>query len=87
MRILIIEDETLLARHLKNLVTEIEPSAKTEAVINSVTSAVQWLKQNEQPDLILMDIELADGQSFEIFEQMEVMSPVIFTTAYDEYAL
>lgn len=87
MRILIIEDETLLARHLKNLVTEIEPSAKTEAVINSVTSAVQWLKQNEQPDLILMDIELADGQSFEIFEQMEVKSPVIFTTAYDEYAL
>ena len=87
MRILIVEDEPLLVKHLIKLLAEAEPSAKVCGSTNSIASTVQWLLNNEEPDLILIDIELADGQSFEIFEQAHVKSPVIFTTAYDEYAL
>ena len=87
MKILIVEDEILLAKQLKSLVTGIEPAAEVVAHTISVQNTVQWLQENDAPELILMDIELADGQCFEIFKQITVKSPVIFTTAYDEFAL
>ena len=87
MHILIVEDEPLLVKHLVKLLADVEPAAQVAGSTNSIASTVAWLSTHEKPDLILMDIELADGQSFEVFEKMEVKSPVIFTTAYDEYAL
>lgn len=87
MNVLIIEDETLAAERLGKMVKEIEPATVIPAVLVSITSAVEWLKANPAPDLILLDIHLADGLSFEIFRLVEVASPVIFTTAYDEHAL
>ncbi len=87
MRVLIIEDETLAAKRLCKMVEEFYPEIKVEAVTDSIQSSVEWLNSFAHPDLILMDIELADGQSFEIFNQVEVKSTIIFTTAYDEYAI
>jgi two-component system LytT family response regulator len=87
MTVLIIEDETAAARRLEKMVLEIEPDAIISEKPDSVESAVEWLSTNPAPDLILMDIHLADGSSFEIFDHLEVTSPVIFTTAYDEHAL
>lgn len=87
MKILIIEDEPQAAKRLETLVHELLPSAHVLDKIDSVKKSVQWFKNNPPPDLALMDIQLADGISFQIFEQCEVKSPVIFTTAYDEYAL
>ena len=87
MNVLIIEDEPLAASRIEKLVKEIKPGANVPDKIDSVKRSVEWLKNNPAPDLILMDIQLADGISFQIFEQCEVKSPVIFTTAYDEYAL
>jgi DNA-binding LytR/AlgR family response regulator len=87
MRILIIEDEPQAAKRLSTLVHELVPQAEIVAKVDSVKRSVEWLSTNTQPDLILMDIQLADGLSFEIFQNVNVKSPVIFTTAYDEYAL
>lgn len=87
MQVLIIEDELLLARQLKKLLLEIDPAITVSAITHSVEESVQLLQQQPAPDLILMDVELADGQSFEIFQQVPVTAPVIFTTAYDEFAL
>ncbi|HEY5823331.1 MAG TPA: response regulator, partial [Cyclobacteriaceae bacterium] len=87
MNVLIIEDEPLAAQRLEKIVKELKPGIKVVDKIDSVKRSVEWLKKNEAPDLILMDIQLADGISFQIFEQCEVKSPVIFTTAFDEYAL
>jgi two-component system response regulator LytT len=87
MTILLIEDETIAARQLKNMVLQAEKEATVVGMLDSVESSVHWLTTNPAPDLILMDIELVDGQSFEIFSQIDVTSPVIFTTAYDEFAL
>lgn len=87
MRIVIVEDEPLLAKKLQKMVLELEPEAEIEAITNSIASTVKWLQLNGCPDLFLMDIELADGQSFEIFRQVEIKCPIIFTTAYDEFAL
>jgi DNA-binding LytR/AlgR family response regulator len=86
MTILIIEDEPLAAQRLENLVKELVPEATIAAQLDSIARAVAWLTQHT-PDLILMDIQLADGISFSIFDQCQVQSPVIFTTAYDAYAL
>ncbi|MFV0529811.1 MAG: LytR/AlgR family response regulator transcription factor [Flavobacteriales bacterium] len=86
-KILIIEDEKPNADRLKRLLLEMKPQLEILAVIESVSNAVDWLVQNENPDIILMDVRLSDGLSFEIFNQTEVESPVIFTTAYDEYAV
>ena len=86
MDILIVEDEPQAAQRLQMLAGELIPDAHILARIDTVTKAVQWLKSN-RPELIFMDIQLADGLSFHIFEQVKVESPVIFTTAYDEYAL
>ena len=87
MKVLIIEDEELAAKKLRKTLESIEPSAEVVGVTDSIRSSVNWLERNNAPDLILMDIELADGQSFEIFDQANVKSTVIFTTSYDEYAL
>lgn len=87
MKILIIEDEQAAARRLQKLLADINPGHEIMGVVSSIESAVNWLQSNESPDLILMDIHLADGSSFEIFEKISVTAPVIFATAYDEYAL
>lgn len=87
MNILIIEDEQPAADRLMKMLKEVEPAAVFPAVLDTVRSSVEWLTQNTSPDIIIMDIHLADGQSFSIFQQVQISSPVIFTTAYDEHAL
>jgi len=87
MKVLLVEDEPLAAQRLETLVKSLEPSVTILAKLDTVKRTVEWLKSNPPPDLIFMDIQLADGVSFLIFEQCEVKSPIIFTTAYDEYAL
>ena len=87
MQILVIEDEKLAADRLIALITDIEPTAQVLKSIESIKAAVKWLISNPHPDLIFMDVQLADGLSFEIFDKVEVEVPVIFTTAYNEYAL
>ena len=87
MNYLIIEDEQYNAELLKSLIEKSDNSAVLLAILPSIQESVEWLLTHPQPDLIFMDIRLADGLSFEIFKQTEIKSPVIFTTAYDEYAL
>jgi two-component system, LytTR family, response regulator len=87
MNCLIIEDEKVAAERLLGLIKNYDQSIEIIGIIQSVKNAVKWLNTNQAPDLIFMDIQLADGLSFEIFEQTIVKAPVIFTTAYDEYAL
>lgn len=87
MNALIIEDEELAVRKFRKLLTEVDPTLDILAVTGSIEDSVDWLNGNPAPDLIFMDIELSDGQSFEIFERVDVRSTVIFTTSYDEYAL
>src|SRR5246127_3300775 len=87
MNILIVEDEDLAVKKIQKTLLSIQETAVVAGVTDSIKSTVEWLQQNPAPDLILMDIELADGQSFEIFKLIDVTSPVIFTTSYDEYAL
>ncbi len=87
MKILLIEDEELTARKMQRMLSEIEPHAHLLGTIGSVEESVEWLQSHPAPDLILLDIELSDGQSFDIFNQVKVNCPVIFTTAYDEYAI
>lgn len=87
MKVLIVEDENLLAKQLTKLISTVEPGADIVGRTTSIQSTVQWLSNNASPELIFMDIELADGQCFDIFNQTVIKTPVIFTTAYDEYAL
>ncbi|MEO5998410.1 MAG: LytTR family DNA-binding domain-containing protein [Chitinophagaceae bacterium] len=87
MTILIVEDEELAVRKLQKTLADVDSTASVVGVTESIESTVSWLQKNPTPDLILMDIELADGQSFEIFSRVEVKSPVVFTTSYDEFAL
>jgi len=87
MRYLIIEDEFHAAKRLSGLVTNLRSGAQILNVLDSVEDAAEWLEQNPHPDLIFMDIQLADGLSFEIFQKTRIEAPVIFTTAFDEYAL
>lgn len=87
MNVLIVEDEELAVRKLRKLVGDVAPHLQVQGVTASIEDSVNWLREHPTPDLIFMDIELADGQSFEIFEQVPVRSRVIFTTSYDEYAL
>lgn len=83
--VIIIEDEKPSARRLKRMLEKHE--VVVEKILSSVEESVLWLKANPNPTLIFLDIQLSDGLSFEIFEQVEVKSAIIFTTAYDEYAL
>ena len=87
MTILIIEDEEPAYRRLQKMLKEIEPDHNLLPQIVSVSSAVKFFKENEAPDLIISDIQLSDGISFEIFKQVDIKCPVIFTTAYDQYAI
>lgn len=87
MKVLIVEDEELAVKKLRKTLESVDSSAEVVGVTDSIRASVSWLQSNPTPDLILMDIELADGQSFEIFEKTEVKSSVIFTTSYDEFAL
>jgi two-component system response regulator LytT len=88
MKVLIVEDEQLAVAKLTQTLNKVDPNAEVIGVTESIAASVKWLQAHSgQPDLILMDIELADGQSFAIFDQVQVNCPVIFTTSYDEYAL
>lgn len=86
MNVIIIEDEPLAVRELESVLREVAPELRVVAVLESVQEGIAWLQQ-QQADLVFSDIHLGDGKSFEIFEQVAVKSPVIFITAYDEYAL
>ncbi|MDT0607108.1 LytR/AlgR family response regulator transcription factor [Croceitalea rosinachiae] len=85
MNIIIIEDEKPAARRLARLLNDLNVEVST--MLHSVEEAIEWFQNNEHPDLIFLDIQLSDGLSFEIFDIIEVKSAIIFTTAYDEYAL
>ena len=87
MKALIIEDETLAAQSLQKLISEVAPDTEVIGVLQSIEESVAWFDENPMPDLIFMDIHLADGSSFAIFDKTDITCPVIFTTAYDEYAL
>lgn len=87
MKYLIIEDEHHAAKRLKQLVKAIDSESECVATIDSVVDAVEWFENNTDPDLAFFDIQLADGLSFSIFQKTNVTVPVIFTTAFDEYAL
>ena len=87
MNVVIIEDEKPAAKRLTKLLVDLNSEIQIITRIDTVKKSAQWFIDNDSPDLIFMDIQLADGLSFEIFEQVEINSPVIFTTAYDEYAL
>ncbi|WP_445731221.1 LytR/AlgR family response regulator transcription factor [Mariniflexile sp.] len=85
MKVIIIEDEKPSARRLQRMLTALK--METETMLHSVEESIHWFQNNPHPDLIFLDIQLSDGLSFEIFEAIEIKSAVIFTTAYDEYAL
>ncbi len=87
MTVLIIEDEIKTAKELQRNIEQSPYEITVLATLQSIKSAVKWLKENNPPDLIFSDIQLADGLSFEIFKEVEVKSPIIFCTAYDEYAI
>lgn len=87
MKILIIEDEPLAAQDLRNLLSKVEPDTVILDAISSVEAAARWFATNPQPDLVLSDIQLSDGISFDIFESLHLKCPIIFTTAYDAYAI
>ncbi len=86
-KVLIIEDEKPAADWLRQLILKFDPQISVLAIIDSISAAEEWFQQNPAPDLAFMDIQLADGLSFEIFERVKVPCPVIFTTAYEEYAI
>ncbi|PZR22207.1 MAG: DNA-binding response regulator [Citrobacter freundii] len=87
MKVLIVEDEELAVKKLRKTLASVDPDAEVVGVADSIMATVKWINENPLPDLILMDIELSDGQSFEIFNRVAIKCPVIFTTSYDEYAL
>lgn len=86
MKVLIIEDEKLAARQLLNVLDEIG-NFEVIDILESIKSTIQWFKTNGQPELIFMDIHIADGSAFKIFEHANITCPIVFTTAYDEYAI
>lgn len=87
MRILIIEDEPAAARRLGKLIEDLLPRAQLLPVLETIEDSIAFFEQEPPPDLILLDIHLADGASFEIFRHTKVKTPIIFTTAYDQYAI
>lgn len=87
MEIIIIEDEIKAAKSLANLITKLRPAAKIKAQLQSIESAVGYFSENEEPDLIFMDIQLSDGLCFEIFKTVKLHCPIVFCTAYGEYAM
>lgn len=87
MKILIVEDETAAYETLVEILAEIDSTIEVMGNTESVSQTIRWLEDNQAPDLILMDIHLSDGSSFLIFDRITVDVPIIFTTAYDEYAI
>jgi two-component system LytT family response regulator len=87
MKTVIIEDENIAAQNLERILKIIAPDVEVLAVLQSVEESVEWFTLNPAPDLLFLDIHLADGSSFAIFDKVDIQCPVIFTTAYDEYAL
>jgi two-component system response regulator LytT len=87
MKIIIIEDEKLTAKDLEDMILEVAPSCQIVAALYSVKQAVGYLSKNPAPDLIFSDIQLGDGSSFDIFNEVKISTPIVFCTAYDEYAL
>jgi DNA-binding LytR/AlgR family response regulator len=87
MKVLIVEDETVAYENLAQMIRSCDPEIEIVANTEGVEQTVRWLQSNEHPDLIFMDIHLSDGSAFNIFELMEVNVPIIFTTAYDQYAI
>ena len=87
LKVLIIEDEIPAQRLLKETLQEIYFETEVVDCLNSIKSAVEWFKNNTHPEIVLLDIQLSDGLSFEIFKQVKIESMIIFTTAYDEYAM
>jgi DNA-binding LytR/AlgR family response regulator len=85
MKVIIIEDEKPAAEKLFKAIRKADPAVEVQAVLNSIHSSIEWLQENPMPDLLFMDIQLGDGSSFRIFEKINITSPVIFCTAYDEY--
>lgn len=86
MKILIIEDEVYAARRLENMIRDIDSTIEVVAILESVSESVKWFKDNGEPDLIFLDIQLEDDLSFAIFREVEICCSIIFTTATDEYA-
>ena len=87
MRYLIIEDEPLAQEELIRMLKGLDANFELLASIDSVKESIEWLKNNDQPDIIFMDIHLSDNICFDIFNKVEITAPVIFTTAYDQYAI
>ena len=87
MKTVIIEDEELATRRLESLINNYDNNIEVVARLESVKGSVQWFRENPHPDLIFLDIHLEDGLSFEIFEKAKINTPIIFTTAFDEYAI
>jgi len=87
MRVLIVEDETVAYENLVDIINRIDPAIEIVGNTESITQTINWLQKNQLPDLILMDIHLSDGSAFSIFDIIKVETPIIFITAYDEYAI
>ena len=87
MKTVIIEDEKIAAQSLKSVINQLDKNIEVVSILQTVEDSVEWLTNNPQPDLLFVDIHLADGSSFSIFDKVKVECPIVFTTAYDEYAL
>jgi two-component system LytT family response regulator len=87
MNVVIVEDEHLTAERISTLLRQIDPGIEILSIIDSVKQSVDWFKSNQKPDLVFMDIQLADGLSFDVFDKVKIEVPVIFITAFQEYAI
>jgi two-component system response regulator LytT len=87
MKAIIIEDEAIASRRLKNLINEVSSDIDIIEIISSVESSLNWFKNNPLPDLVFLDLQLNDGYGFDILDSLEIHPPIIFTTAYNEYAI
>lgn len=87
MKVVVIEDEPLVAKEMVSMIRKTDPAIEILAVLDSVKNAVDWLSKNPQPELIFSDIQLSDGNSFDVFAQVKYTAPIVFTTAYSEYTL
>ncbi|MFO7574298.1 MAG: LytTR family DNA-binding domain-containing protein [Bacteroidales bacterium] len=87
MKVVIVEDESFAVLRLKKMINEYDPDIEVVAELESVAESVAWFRANKEPDLIFLDIHLEDDLSFAIFEKVQISCPIIFTTAFDEYAI
>lgn len=87
MKTIIIEDEPLVAKDLQKVLAQIDPSIEIVATLESLEACVEYFRSNDEPDLLFMDVQLSDGVSFDLFKKVDIRCPIIFTTAYNEYAL